>query len=184
MTVLQVPVLDRPVRGGGAYTFDQRTLNRLLGRGGRIADTSDPDRYAAIFRRLIRQFGDRLRYGFMLPANQLLDGVVDHAIYNERRVPQLTTLAVFSQQQGLWQFRTALTVRSACEPDMCRKLATLYGDFGVPLLLLSPEMIDGGYLKTDEFAHRLKQAIYPHDANPPQPPLTPSPTPVCHAAAA
>ena len=180
MTVLQVPVLDRPVRGGGAYNFDQRSLNRLLGRGGRIADTPDPERYAAIFRRLIRQFGDRLRYGFMLPANLLLDGVVDHAIYNERRVPQLTTLAVFSQQQGLWQFRTALTVRSAFEPDMCRKLATLYGDFGVPLVLLTPEMIDGGYLKTDEFADRVKQALFSDDANSPPP----SPTPVCHAAAA
>src|SRR5271170_2502602 len=179
MTVLQVPVLDRPVRGGGAYTFDQRSLNRLLGRGGRIADTPDPDRYAAIFRRLIRQFGDRLRYGFMLPANLLLDGVVDHAIYNERRVPQLAAMTIFREQQRLWQAQAVLAVRTADEPVMSQKLTTLYGDFGLDLLILSPEMIDSGYLKAEEFNRRLKHALF-SDANSPPP----SPTPVCHATAA
>ena len=179
MTVSQVPVLDGLDYGRGAYTFDQRSLNRLLGRGGRIADTPDPDRYAAIFRRLIRQFGDRLRYGFMLPANLLLDGVVDHSIYNQRRVPQLAAMTVFREQQRLWQARAVLAVRTPDEPVMSQKLTALYGDFGVELLVLSPEMLDSGYLKADEFNHRLKHALF-SDANSPPPP----PTPVCHAAAA
>ena len=116
----------------------------------------------------------------MLPANLLLDGVVDHSIYNERRVPQLAAMTVFREEQRLWRAQAVLTVRgSADEPAMCRKLTSMYGDFGVGLLVLSPEMIDSGYLKADEFDCRLKQALFSDTQ------LTPPPsTPVSHVAAA
>jgi hypothetical protein len=65
------------------------------------------------------------------------------------------------------------------EPAMSEKLAILYGDFGVELLVLTPEMIDDGYLQSDEFADRLNQALFFHENIPPQPP-----TPACHVAAA
>jgi len=161
--------------------LDLRTLNRLLGRGGRIADTPDPARYATVFRRLLRQFGDRLRYGFMLPVNLLLEGVVDHAIYHEPRVPQLAGLVLFRQQDGLWWVQAALAVRGTApdETAMSQKLTALYGDFGVELLVLTPEMIDGGYLQSDEFANRLNQAVFSHQCKPPPPP-----TPACQVAAA
>ncbi len=77
---------------GFAYRFESRPLNRLLGRGGRMADTPDPSRYAALFRRLRSEYGGQLRYGFMLPINLLLDGVVAHPIYHERRVPQMAPI--------------------------------------------------------------------------------------------
>ena len=100
-----------PIRARGPYPFDLRNLNRLIGRGGRIADTHDPMRYAAVLRRLLRQFGNSLRYGFMLPVNLLLDGVVDHALYHEPRVPQLTAMTLFREQHGLWRVRAVLAVR-------------------------------------------------------------------------
>ena len=62
---------------------------------------------------------------------------------------------------------------------MSEKLAALYGNFGVELLDLTPEMIDGGYLQTDEFANRLNQTLFSHESIPPQPP-----TPACPIAAA
>jgi integrase len=83
--------VNGPISARGPYPFDLRNLNRLIGRGGRIADTHDPIRYAELLRRLLRQSGNRLRYGFMLPVNLLLDGVVEHAIY--RSQPSLAWLA-------------------------------------------------------------------------------------------
>jgi hypothetical protein len=168
--------------------MDMRSLNRLLGRGGRIADTPDPHRYAAVFRRLVRQFGDRLRYGFMFPVNLLLEGVVHHPIYHEPRIPQLATLALFREEDELWRVRAVLAVRrSPCaaeEREMFEKLAALYSDFGVELLVLKAQMIDNGYLKSDEFMHQVTRAILARDSATSQPP--PSPllyTPTCIAAA-
>ena len=66
--------VNGPIRSRGPYPFDLRNLNRLIGRGGRIADTHDPTRYATVLRRLLRQYGNSLRYGFMLRVNVLLDG--------------------------------------------------------------------------------------------------------------
>jgi len=173
--------MNGPIRTRGPYLLDLRNLNRLIGRGGRIADTHDPSRYAELLRRLLRQFGDRLRYGFMLPANVLLDGVIDHPIYHEPRVPQLTGMTLFREQHGLWRVRVVLAIRGGTsdEAAMSEKLAVLYGDFGVELLVLTPEMIDDGYLQTDEFANRLNQALFFQENIPPQPP-----TPACDVAAA
>jgi hypothetical protein len=181
MSVSGMAHLNGPISTRGPYPFDLRNLNRLIGRGGRIADTHDPFRYAAVLRRLLRQFGDSLRYGFMLPVNLLLDGVVEQAIYHEPRVPQLTAMTLFREQHGLWRVRAVLAVRgdSPDEPAMSEKLTALYGDFGVEMLVLTPEMIDGGYLLTDEFANRLNQAVFSHENIPPQPP-----TPACPIAAA
>jgi len=141
--------------------FDPRTLNRLLGRGGRIADTPDPARYATVFRRLVHQFGNRFRYGFMLPVNLLLEGVIDHAIYHEPRVPQLTAMTVYGEENGQWRVRTVLGLKGGAldEPGMPEKLTSLYGDFGVGMLVLTPQMIDEGYLRTDEFAEQLNHAL-------------------------
>jgi hypothetical protein len=166
---------------GRPFPFDLRTLNRILGRGGRIADTSDPKRYAAVFRRVLRQFGDRLRYGFMLPVNLLLEGVVDHAIYHEPGIPQLATLALFRELDGLWWVRAVLMVSGlpGMADELPQKLAALYGDFGVELLALTVEMVDSGHLQTGEFARQVKQAVFPQDGNPPQPP-----TPVFQVTAA
>jgi hypothetical protein len=159
---------------GSPYPFDLRTLNRFLGRGGRIADTSDPMRYAAVFRRVLRQFGDRLRYGFMLPVNLLLEGVVDHTIYHESGVPQLAALTLFREQDGLWWARAVLVVVGSpgLTDEMAEKLAALYGDFGVELLTLTAEMIDTGYLQTGEFARRVKQAVFPHEGSQPAMPAS------------
>ena len=159
---------------GGPYPFDLRTLNRILGRGGRIADTSDPKRYAAVFRRVLRQFGDRLRYGFMLPVNLLLEGVVDHAIYHEPGIPQLATLTLFREQDGLWWVRAVLMVSGlpGMADELPEKLAALYGDFRVELLALTVEMIDTGYLQTGEFARRVKQAVFPHEGSQPATPAS------------
>jgi hypothetical protein len=181
MSVSALAQVNSPIRVRGPYPFDLRNLNRLIGRGGRIADTHNPIRYAAVLRRLLRQFGNSLRYGFMLPVNVLLDGIVDHAIYHEPRVPQLTAMAIFRQQYGLWRVRAVLAVRGDApdESAMSEKLAALYGDFGVELVVLTPEMIDGGYLQIDEFAERLNQAVFSHENIPPRPP-----TPACRIAAA
>jgi hypothetical protein len=169
------------IRAGVPYPFDLRNLNRLIGRGGRIADTPDPMRYAAVLRRLLRQYRERLRYGFMLPANLLLDGVVEHSLYNEPRVPQLTGMTVFAQSHGLWRVRAALAVRGGTpdESAMSQKLIALYGDFGLELIVLTPEQVDDGYLQSNEFGMRLDQAICFQENNPPQPP-----TPACQVAAA
>jgi hypothetical protein len=159
---------------GSPYPFDLRTLNRILGRGGRIADTSDPKRYAAVFRRVLRQFGDRLRYGFMLPVNLLLEGVVDHSIYHEPGIPQLVPLTLFREQDGLWWARAVLVVVGSpgLADEMSQKLAALYGDFGVELLALSTEMVDAGYLHSGEFARRVKQAVFPHEGSQPAMPAS------------
>ena len=181
MSVSAMAQVNGPIRVRGPYPFDLRNLNRLIGRGGRIADTHDATRYATVLRRLLRQFGNSLRYGFMLPVNVLLDGVVDHAIYHEPRVPQLTAMAIFRQQYGLWRVRAVLAVRGDTPNELAIsvKLATLYGDFGVELLVVTPEMIDDGYLQSDEFADRLNQAIFSHRNMPPQ-----APTPACQVNAA
>jgi hypothetical protein len=181
MSVSAMAQMNGPIRAGGPYPFDLRDLNRLIGRGGRIADTPDPIRYATVFRRLIRQYGNRLRFGFMLPVNLLLDGVVDHSIYHEPRVPQLTGLSMFGTSDGLWRVRAVLAVKD-CTPDesaMSEKLVALYGDFGLELLVLTPQQVDGGYLQTDEFGRRLDQAIYFGVNRPPQ-----APAPACQVAAA
>ena len=169
MSVSAMARVNGPLRARGSYPFDRRNLNRLIGRGGRIADTHDPERYAALFRRLIRHFGDHLRYGFMLPVNLVLDGVVDHPLYHEPRVPQLTPMALFQEQHAVWRARAALAVRGTSRQEiaMSEKLVTLYGDFGVEMLVLTPEMIDDGYLQTDEFADRLDQAVFSRGNIPP-----------------
>ncbi len=173
--------LNGPIRTRSPYPFDLRNLNRLIGRGGRIADTHDPVRYAGVLRRLLRQFGNRLRYGFMLPVNLLLDGVIEHAIYHEPRVPQLTAMTLFREQHGLWRVQAVLVVSGGTpeEPTMSEKLTALYSDFGVEMLVLMPEMIDGGYLQSEEFAIVLNQALFAHESIPPQPP-----TPSCQITAA
>ena len=180
MSVSAIAQVNGPIRAHGPYPFDLQNLNRLIGRGGRIADTYDPARYAELLRRLLRQFGDHLRYGFMLPVNLLLDGVVDHAIYQQPRIPQLTGMTVFREQHGLWRVQAVLSVRSDSSEELARseKLSVLYRNFGVELLVFTPELIDSGYLKTDEFADRLNQVIFSHENIPPQPP-----TPACQIAA-
>ena len=62
---------------------------------------------------------------------------------------------------------------------MSEELVTLYGDFGVELLVLTPEMIDNGYLQSDEFDNRLNEALFSRSNLPPQPPA-----PACDVAAA
>jgi hypothetical protein len=57
MSVSGMAHVNGPVRARGPYPFDLQNLNRLIGRGGRIADTSDPVRYAAVLRTLLRQYG-------------------------------------------------------------------------------------------------------------------------------
>jgi hypothetical protein len=170
--------VNGPIRSRGPYPFGLRNLNRLIGRGGRIADTHDPVRYAAVLRRLLRQFGNSLRYGFMLPVNLLLGGIVEHAIYHKPRVPQLTAMTLFREQHGLWRVRAVLAVRGDMpdEPAMSEKLATLYGDFGVGLLAITPESIDDGYLQTEEFTDRVNQAVFSRGNTPPLPPVPPTPT--------
>ena len=81
-------------------------------------------------------------------------------------------MAIFRQQYGLWRIRAVLAVRGDTldEQAISAKLAALYGDFGVELPALTPEMIDDGYLQTDEFADRLNQAVYSHGNIPPHPP--------------
>ncbi len=103
---------------GYAYRFESRPVNRLLGRGGRMADTPDPCRYAALFRRLRSEYGGQLRYGFMLPINLLLSGVVAHPIYHERRMPQMAPLALFVRQGRFWSVRAVIWVMSAGDPAM------------------------------------------------------------------
>ena len=71
---------------------------------------------------------------------------------------------------GLERFAVRGTSRQ--EIAMSEKLVTLYGDFGVEMLVLTPEMIDDGYLQTDEFADRLDQAVFSRGNIPPQPPTT------------
>ena len=177
MSVTALAHVNGPTRIPRPYPFDLRSLNRLIGRGGRIADTHDPERYVALFRRLIRHFGDHLRYGFMLPVNLILDGVVDHPLYHEPRVPQLTPMALFQEQHALWRARAALAVRGTSRQEiaMSEKLVTLCGDFGVEMIILTPKMIDGDYLHSDEFADRLNDALFFHSNLPPQPPTSPYP---------
>jgi len=125
-----------------------------------------------VFRRVLRQFGDRLRYGFMLPVNLLLEGVVDHAIYHEPGIRSWQHWTLFREQDGLWWVRAVLMVSGfpVWLTNLPEKLATLYGDFGVELLVLTTEMINAGHLQTGEFARQVKQAVFPQDGNPPQRP--------------
>jgi hypothetical protein len=161
MSVFEAPRASGLAHAGSPYPFDLRTLNRILGRGGRIADTPDPMRYTAVFRRVLRQFGDRLRYGFMLPVNLLLEGVVDHAIYHEPGVPQLAALTLFREQGGLWRVQAVLVVSglSGMADELSEKLAALYGDFGVELLALTVGTIGSGDDFTLLTANFGKQAI-------------------------
>lgn len=158
--------------------FDARTLDRVVGRGGRVTDTPDPIRYAAVFRRLYRKFGNAVRYGFMLPVNELLSGAVHHPTYHAARVPQMAPLLVLKSQDRLWAARAALFVR--VEPDadseelaIERKLIGFYADHGVEPLVLRPQLVDEGYLDTCDFARRLKRAVYAPCIVPPQPLPTP-----------
>ncbi len=146
---------------GFTYRFESRPVNRLLGRGGRMADTPDPSRYATLFRRLRSEYGGQLRYGFMLPVNLLLSGVVAHPIYHERRVPQMAPMALFVRQGRFWSVRAVILVMSGGDPAMADKLAQLYADFGVKLLVLSRATVDSGHLNGDEFDRQLKLALFP-----------------------
>jgi hypothetical protein len=149
---------DLGVAAGFAYRFESRPVNRLLGQGGRMADTPDPCRYAALFRRLRSEFGGQLRYGFMLPVNLLLSGVVAHPIYHERRVPQMAPMALFVRQSRFWSVRAVISVMSAGDPAMADKLIGLYADFGVKLLVLTPDMVDSDYLNGEEFGRQVQDA--------------------------
>jgi hypothetical protein len=146
---------------GFAYRFESRPVNRLLGRGGRIADTPDPSSYAAVFGRLRSQYGGQLRYGFMLPVNLLLSGVVAHPMYHERRVPQMAPMALFVRQGRFWSVRAVISVRSGGDPAMADKLVQLYADFGVKLLVLTLDMVDCGFLDGEEFGRQVKDALFP-----------------------
>jgi hypothetical protein len=156
---------------GFAYRFESRPLNRLLGRGGRMADSPDPSRYATLFRRLRSEYGGQLRYGFMLPVNLLLSGVVARPIYHERRVPQLAPMAMFVRQGRFWSVRAVISVMSAGDPSMADRLIGLYADFGVKLLVLTPELVDSDYVDGEEFARQVKNALFPACDNQP---LTPA----------
>jgi hypothetical protein len=146
---------------GFAYRFESRPVNRLLGRGGRTADTPDPSRYAALFRRLRSEYGGQLRYGFMLPVNLLLSGVVAHPIYHERRVPQMAPMALFVRQGRFWSVRAVISVMSRGDPAMADRLALLYANFEVKLLVLTPDMVDCGFLHGEEFGRQVKDALFP-----------------------
>jgi hypothetical protein len=153
---------DDPAEVAGfAYRFESRPVNRLLGRGGRMADTPDPSRYAAVFRRLIGEYDRRLRFGFMLPVNLLFSGVIAHPIYHERRVPQMAPMALFVRQGRFWSVRAVISVMSAGDPAMEDKLIRLHADFGVKLLVLTPDMIDSDYLAGEEFDRQVKDALFP-----------------------
>jgi hypothetical protein len=155
-----LPSGDDPAGVAGfAYRFESRPVNRLLGRGGRLADTPDSSRYAALFRRLRSEFGGQLRYGFMLPVNLLLSGVVAHPIYHERRVPQMAPMALFVRQGRFWSVRAVISVMIAGDPAMVDKLAQLYADFGVKLLVLTPDMVDSGF-NGEEFDRQVKDALF------------------------
>ena len=136
---------------GGPYRFDSRAIARLLGHGGRIADTADPARYAALFRRIRGQFEARLRYGFVIPVNLMISGIIRHPVYHERRVPQMVPLALFANSNGFWSLRAAVWIVPGDDPAMPEKLEELYGAFDVPLLLLTPGQIDSGYLAREDF---------------------------------
>jgi hypothetical protein len=146
---------------GFAYRFESRPVNRLLGHGGRMADTPDPSRYAALFRRLRGEYGGRLRYGFMLPVNLLLNGVVAYTIYHECRVPQMAPMALFVRQGRFWNVQAVISVMRSDDPAMADKLIRLYGDFGVRLIVLTPNMVDSGYLNGEEFDRQVKEALFP-----------------------
>lgn len=79
--------------------IDSKLIARVLGRCGRVTDTADPERYAKIFKRLWNKFGLRFRYGFMVPANLLLEGALRHPTYHEKRVPQMAPLVLLKDSK-------------------------------------------------------------------------------------
>lgn len=164
---------------GSVRTFTTTVLNRLLGRCGRIADTSDPDRYMILFRKLTGRFGHRLRYGFVVPINLALDGVVHHRLYVNKQLPQLAPLMLFKRENDAWMARAVLSIRQTVtdlhsEPEQIEvQLTTLYADFGVEHLVLRPELLEGEYLHSSDFRRRVSRAVYAPCALPPQPLPTP-----------
>jgi hypothetical protein len=152
--------VGEPTSAGLAYRFESRALNRLLGRGGRIADTPDPARYFAVFRRLRNEYDSRFHYGFMLPVNLLLNGVVNHPIYSESRVPQMAPLAIFNREREFWRVRAAISIVRRADTAIEDRLLQLYSDFGVSLIVISPELVDSGYLDGAEFNRQLKDALF------------------------
>lgn len=146
---------------GCAYRFDQKGLSRLLGRGGRIADTPHPSQYAALLRGLRSKCFSGLRCGFMLPVNLLIDGVIHHPVYHQRRVPQMAPMAIFAQEAGFWSVKLVIWVAEDTNPRMRQRLVQLYGDFGVKVLILTPYQIAGGIVDGEEFMQILRQEVDP-----------------------
>ncbi len=50
---------------------------------------------------------------------------------------------------------------SAGDPAMVDKLVQLYADFAVKLLVLTPDLVDSGYLNGEEFGRQVKEALFP-----------------------
>lgn len=166
-------------KAGRPPSFSTTEVNRLLGRCGRVADTSDPDRYVIVFRKLSDRFGRRLRYGFMVPINLVLYGVVHHPLYANKRLPQLAPLVLFKQEDDAWTARAVVSIRQSIAdlrselPLVEEELTSLYADFGVEHLVLRPELVEGDYLHSPDFKRRVSRAVYAPCALPPQPLPTP-----------
>jgi hypothetical protein len=170
-------VAPGPDRCGFARGFDTATLARLLGRSGRVADTAHSEHYAAIFGKLAHRFGRRLRFGFMVPMNLVVEGIVRHPMYMTKRLPQLAPLVLFKQENDSWTARAVVSVTTATEGDtqhqILERLTTLYADCGVEHLVIGIELLQSGYLDTGDFKRRLGRAVYSPCVLPPQPLPTP-----------
>jgi hypothetical protein len=116
-----------------------------------IADTTHPSRYAALLRCLRGDYFSVLRYGFMLPVNLLLDGVIYHPVYHERRIPQMAPMSIFVEEAGLWSAKIVISASANFDPVMQEKLSQLYTDFGVKLIVLPPARIDGSLSARNQF---------------------------------
>ena len=160
---------------GRPRRLEEGLLDRILGRCGRVADTTDPARYGALCAATRERFGRRLRCGLMVPVNLILEGVVHHPAYCQKRTPQMAPLMLFKRHEDLWTARAVLCVRP--EPDdgdaTEAQIVSLYADFGVETLIFRPQLIDSGYLDTPDFKRRLARAVYAPCAIPPQPVPTP-----------
>ena len=170
------PVAPAPDHRGYARGFDIATLARLLGRSGRVADTAHPEDDAAIFRKLAQRFGRRLRFGFMVPMNLVIEGIVHHPLYMTKRLPQLAPLVLFKQDDDSWTARAVISVTTGpqfAQQQTLEQLTTLYADCGVEHLVLSVELLQSDYLETGDFRRRVGRAVYSPCVLPPQPLPTP-----------
>ncbi len=182
--VLVPSAADAKAPTGRPRPLESVLLNRILGRCGRVADTSDPTRYGAVVAATLQRFRRRLRCGQMVPVNLVLEGVVHHPIYRQKQTPQMAPLMLFKQEDDVWLARAVLFIRP--ERDEAHRpeadLVSLYADFGVEPLILRPPLIDAGYLDSSDFKRRLARAFYAPCAIPPQ--RLPTPKRPCRIAVA